>query len=302
MQELAQPRRRRRLGPGHRAAARCLGAEMQRQNLGEEGLHPFGQKRGRLIAAHGAGARAGRDPAGHQRDLARGGFGDPGIAGRSHRAGIAQGDLERDPVGAQHRHQRVKRARQRRHIGRRRRRSLSGALADAYERAARAAGHDLRRRDLHALEFDPDFGAGRFAEVKPLEPALETFIADLHWAGHLVLVSPLWWGGLPARLKGLFDRALLPGNSFDPRRRRMGFPVPLLGGRSARVMITADTPGWALRLLYRGAIQVQLARQILGFVGIRPTRFSHFAAVEHAGPEEIGKWLAEAARLGRAGG
>lgn len=179
--------------------------------------------------------------------------------------------------------------------------SLSHALADAYQSAAQAAGHDIRRHDLHQMAFDADFGQSGFSGSKPLEPALRAFADDLEWAGHVVIVSPLWWGGLPARLKGLFDRVLLPGNSFDPGKRKMGLPTPLLTGRSARVIMTADTPGWALRLFYRGAVRVQIARQILGYVGIRPTRFTHFAAVEHASPETIGAWVRRTGDLGARG-
>ncbi|MDN3719732.1 NAD(P)H-dependent oxidoreductase [Roseibium salinum] len=34
------------------------------------------------------------------------------------------------------------------------------------------------------------------------------------WCEHFVVVHPLWWGGLPAKLKGVFDRILLPGMAF----------------------------------------------------------------------------------------
>lgn len=179
--------------------------------------------------------------------------------------------------------------------------SLSSALTDAYQQAAEARDHEVRRHDIRAMAFDADFGQSGFRGAKPLEPALERFMADVEWSDHLVLAAPLWWGGLPARLKGLFDRALLPGTAFDPRRMSMGFPEPLLKGRTARVMITADTPGWAMRVLYRRAVQVQLGRQILGFVGFGPVRFSHFAPVEHANENRVRKWIGEAGRLGREG-
>ena len=32
---------------------------------------------------------------------------------------------------------------------------------------------------------------------------------SLTWAEHVVLILPMWWGGLPAKTKGLFDRTLL---------------------------------------------------------------------------------------------
>lgn len=177
-------------------------------------------------------------------------------------------------------------------------RSLCRSLAESYVRGAEDAGHELRHVHLHDLRFDSDFGLAGYSQVKPLEPDLEGLLAHLDWCEHLVLVTPMWWGGLPAKLKGLFDRALLPGRAFDTRHTRMGMPRPMLTGRSARVILTSDTPGWFLRLFYRNALVWQLRGQILGFVGIRPARFSHFSPASHADNALAGRWLGEAFRLG----
>ena len=96
-------------------------------------------------------------------------------------------------------------------------RSLSKSLSEAYAGAARDAGHDLRVHHLSDMVFDMDFGEAGFSETKALEPDLEAFLADLEWADHVVVAAPMWWGSLPAKLKGLFDRALLPGRTFDTR-------------------------------------------------------------------------------------
>ena len=78
--------------------------------------------------------------------------------------------------------------------------SLSRSFAETYARSARDAGHDVRVAHLSHLEFDDDFGKGNYTDFKPLEPALENVLSNLEWSDHLVLVSPMWWGGLPARL------------------------------------------------------------------------------------------------------
>jgi len=176
--------------------------------------------------------------------------------------------------------------------------SLSRAIADTYAKAATEAGHFVRRHDLSDMQFDMDFGQSDYRAAKKLEPSLETFMEDLNWADHFVLATPLWWGGLPAKLKGLFDRAFLPGLAFDPRTVRAGFPKPLLVGKSARVVMTSDTPMWVMRLFYRRAIQHQLTGQILKFVGITPTRYSHFAPIKDANPDIFDGWLDKVAVLG----
>ncbi len=178
--------------------------------------------------------------------------------------------------------------------------SLSAALAQAYRDGAEGAGHQVRSARLSDMTFNPDFGQSGFRNAPALEDDLQQFRDDLTWAEHLVLVTPLWWGGLPAKAKGLFDRILLPGYAFDPRQRRFGLPKPLLAGRTARVILTADTPGWAFRLMYRSALRHQLQRQILGYVGIRPMKLTHLAPVEHSTDTIRAGWLAQAGTLGQA--
>jgi NAD(P)H dehydrogenase (quinone) len=173
--------------------------------------------------------------------------------------------------------------------------SLSAALAQAY---AEGAGHEARRLALSEMAFNPDLGQSGFRNAPKLEPDLEHFREALTWAEHLVLVTPMWWGGLPAKTKGLFDRTFLPGYAFDPRQRRMGLPKPLLKGRTARTILTSDTPGWAFWLLYRHALRHQVQKQILSYVGLKPTGLTHFAPVEHSTDAIRKSWLKTVQSLG----
>lgn len=179
--------------------------------------------------------------------------------------------------------------------------SISKELVRSYAESARAAGHDVRIAHLHDMEFDSDFGYGGYAQHKPLEPALEQVMSDMEWSQHLVLATPLWWGGLPAKMKGLIDRAFLPGRAFDPRVTKMGIPSPLLAGRTARVLLTSDTPSLFLRVLYNNALIHQLKKQILGFVGFKPTRFSQFTGASHPKPGAVEQWLKQVRELGANG-
>ncbi|WP_417674265.1 NAD(P)H-dependent oxidoreductase [Pseudodonghicola sp.] len=175
--------------------------------------------------------------------------------------------------------------------------SISRQIVLAYAQAAGKAGHDLRLLHLADLDFDPDFGFGGYQRQKPLEPQLEAFLADLAWCDHFVLAAPMWWGGLPAKLKGLIDRTFLPGRTFDTRGR---LPKPLLKGRGARVILTSDSPWWYFRLLHR-PLYWQLKRQILGFVGLKPVQVTHFAPASHPQPAQVEAWLSKVRRLGALG-
>lgn len=179
--------------------------------------------------------------------------------------------------------------------------SLNKAIAETYADAARQAGHDVRLSHLHDLDFDMDYGFAGYAKTKPLEPCLKAVQTDIEWANHVVMTTPMWWGGLPGKLKGLFDRTLLPGWAFDTRKLTMGMPQPMLKGRTARVFVTSDTPDFFFALLYRKALFRQIKGQIFGFVGFKPVKLTHFAPAGAAKSDKITSWLAKVESLGHKG-
>lgn len=96
-------------------------------------------------------------------------------------------------------------------------RSLTAALARRY-----ADGHgDARLLALRDLDFDPNLRFG-YRERMTLEPDLVDARRALHEADALVVTTPLWWGSVPALLKGFFDRTLLPQQEY--RYTKRGLP------------------------------------------------------------------------------
>lgn len=170
--------------------------------------------------------------------------------------------------------------------------SLNRAIAEAYISSARDAGHEVRSIQLHDLEFDLDFENGNYENFKPLEPVLEDVLESIEWCEHFVVTTPMWWGGLPAKLKALFDRSFIPGRTFNTRETTLfGLPKPMLSGRTGHVFITSDTPGWFMRFVYRNAMLNQVRKQILEFVGIKPVRVTWLSGASHVKVKQAEDWL-----------
>ena len=176
--------------------------------------------------------------------------------------------------------------------------SYCAALAQTYAAAARAAGNEVRMLRLGELDFDPVLRHG-YRVIQPLEPDLLAAQQAISWAEHLVWVYPIWWGALPALLKGFIDRTFLPGFAFKYRRPDSPWWDKLLAGRSARLLVTLDTPGWYFRWIYRMPGHQQMRRTILGFCGIRPIRIGSFGPIRGSSAAQREKWLRQAARLGQ---
>ena len=177
--------------------------------------------------------------------------------------------------------------------------SLCSGLAAAYGDAA-AASHEVRLVALAQLGFESDLHAG-YDRDQPLEPDLHTFQQNLLWAQHLVLVAPVWWGGVPARLKGLIDRTFLPGFAFRYEKGQV-WPTQLLKGKTATLLLTLDTPPWYYRLLQGAPAVRQLDTATLAFSGFKPVRHHLFGPVIHADDARRQRWLDKAQVLGTRAG
>ncbi len=125
--------------------------------------------------------------------------------------------------------------------------SLCHALAREYARSAEQGGARVTLHHVGELAFAPDLHHG-YDEVQPLEPDLQSVQQSLMQAHHLVIVAPVWWGHLPARLKGLLDRTLLPGFAFRYQPGK-AHPEQLLAGKTARLLLTMDSPPLVLPLV-----------------------------------------------------
>jgi putative NADPH-quinone reductase len=173
--------------------------------------------------------------------------------------------------------------------------SFCAALADIYFQSAKNAGHEVRVLSLGELAFDPVLHHG-YTETQALEPDLLSAQSDILWATHLTFIFPIWWGGIPALMKGFIDRVFLPGFAFKYRAGK-AFPDKLLQGRTAHVLVTLDTPPWYYRWLYRMPAIHQMRSTTLALCGIKTTQTLMFGPVLGAKPAQREKWLKKAAAL-----
>jgi NAD(P)H dehydrogenase (quinone) len=88
-----------------------------------------------------------------------------------------------------------------------------GALAGLAQ-----AGHEVDLLDLYAEGFDPvlsEDGRRHYHDEAVNRRGLETYVARFQAAEALVVPFPTWCFGMPAMLKGFFDRLIMPGVAFD---------------------------------------------------------------------------------------
>lgn len=165
--------------------------------------------------------------------------------------------------------------------------SFSYACGDAYEQSAKEAGAEVRRINIHEMDFDPALHKG-YEVIQELEPDLVSFQEAVTWSDHLVFIYPNWWNTMPAKMKGLFDRSFLPGFAFKFIDGRF---TPLLRGKSARIInIVGSTHPLILRLLI-GSYTNELSRGVLWICGVRPVRVKSFGPTRSSSDGMRKRWL-----------
>ena len=174
--------------------------------------------------------------------------------------------------------------------------SYNYALSQAYFKGVSKTDAKITILNIAELAFNPNLQFG-YRKRTELEPALEDAIQKIKAADHLVWVFPMWWYGYPAIMKGFIDRVFLPGITFEYVEGK-SVVKKLLKGKTARIIVTADTPKWYDRWFMGRPALNQLKKGTLQFCGINPVSVTYIAIIKNSSEDFRKKWLAKVYNLG----
>lgn len=124
--------------------------------------------------------------------------------------------------------------------------SFHAALHRRVVQSLRGSGHEVDDCDLYAEGFDPVLSREErlhYRDTARNTAGVASHVERLRAAEGLVLCTPIWCFGVPAMLKGYFDRVLVPGVGFDisdPSHVRSG----LTHLRCIDAIVTYGRPRW----------------------------------------------------------
>lgn len=174
--------------------------------------------------------------------------------------------------------------------------SFSHAMAEAYVKGAKNAGHSVKFVHVPSLNID----------VNNTPKTGSTSVIDqqqklIKWCEHMVVVSPVWFYYMPASLKGYFELILTPGFAFrfpHPWPLMSNFlPTRLLKGRTVRSITTQDSFRF-ISWLVGNPFLLSIPLSIYFFVGFFPIRHTAFHRVRYTTSSKREKWLARIERMG----
>jgi len=139
--------------------------------------------------------------------------------------------------------------------------SFAAALRARIVAALRRSGHQVDDCDLYGEGFNPVLTAAERRNYNTQSPdlaAVAPYVARLQAAEALVLCFPTWWYGMPAILKGWFDRVWAAGVAFTLPEGGGAIRPALHNIRKFAVVTTYGSPWWLMKLVLRDPVRAVL--------------------------------------------
>lgn len=173
--------------------------------------------------------------------------------------------------------------------------SFNSAIAHSYITSALDAGSEIRYIAIGELDFNPNLQFGYRQRVE-LEPDLVKALEDIQWSEHQVWIHPLWWLGMPAIMKGFFDRAFLPGITFKSNKE--GISEGLLRGKTGRIITTAgDLSIKTYKEVYQSSGLAQLQKGILEYCGVSSIQSDFIGPLNELNEKDRKEWIEQIKNL-----
>ncbi|MEP3208550.1 MAG: NAD(P)H-dependent oxidoreductase [Maribacter sp.] len=174
--------------------------------------------------------------------------------------------------------------------------SYNYALASSYKKGALASGAEFREINIGELTFNPNLEFG-YRKRTELEPDLLNAQESIQWAEHIVWVYPVWWGSVPAIMKGFLDRVLLPGFAFKKREGSVWWDK-FITGKTSRIICTMDQPSWYYRWINGRPSHIAMKKLTMNFIGIKKVRITAIGPLRLSKNGFRLKWLKKVEKLG----
>ena len=129
--------------------------------------------------------------------------------------------------------------------------SFAGALHATILNSLQHNGHMVTDLDLYADGFRPVMTREErleYGDASRYHESVKRYADQLATTEAIVAVYPTWWYGLPAMLKGYFDRVWAPGVAFEIGADGRFHTDSLSHIRKLGVVTTYGSPWWMIRL------------------------------------------------------
>lgn len=164
--------------------------------------------------------------------------------------------------------------------------SFNAGVAKSIKETAEQKGHEVSKIDLVSDGFNPVMTAGdlkAWGQGSSIDPMVKSYQAMIEAADILVFPFPVWWGTMPAVLKGFCDKVLLPGWAY--RYGENGEMIGQLTSKKAIVITTMETPVEVFENHYKNPVDGSFIKDTLQTCGIEVIHYLQIDKIVSGGRE-----------------
>lgn len=112
---------------------------------------------------------------------------------------------------------------------------------------------DFEVLDLYQMDYDPVLRPEELytAGNREISGQNQQLQEKIRLADGLIFIYPVWWGGMPAILKGFIDRVFTPGFAFKYNKEKLlkFIPDKLLDDKKILVFVSSGGPKFIYKLI-----------------------------------------------------
>jgi putative NADPH-quinone reductase len=148
--------------------------------------------------------------------------------------------------------------------------SFNWAIYENVLQALESTGGKCTTIDLNKDGFDPvmkETDLSLFSKGQTNDPLVRKYQDLLRESDWLVFIFPIWWFGVPAILKGFFDKVLLKGFAYESGK--IGLKGLLRNIKRTTIITTSESPTLFIKFFAGNPIKRVVIRGTLNMVGVR---------------------------------
>ena len=171
--------------------------------------------------------------------------------------------------------------------------SFCHAVKDRIVETLKKNGHEFNLIDLNKDKFDPVMTAEDlklYSSGGTTDPNVDRYLELLAETDVLFIIFPVWWGVMPAILKGFFDKVFLPKRAYI--YKKSGLLKPLFPQiKQAVIFNTLGGPKIYHNLMLSFPVKKVVADTTLKMIGVKKVKIVQFDMMKKSTPEKRVKWL-----------
>ncbi|MDX9805790.1 MAG: NAD(P)H-dependent oxidoreductase [bacterium] len=154
-------------------------------------------------------------------------------------------------------------------------------------------GKEFNLIDLNKDKFDPVMTAEDlklYSSGGTTDPNVDRYLEMLAETDSIFIIFPVWWGVMPAILKGFFDKVFLPKRAYIYKKSGMLEPLfPQI--KQAVIFNTLGGPKIYHNLMLFFPVKKVVADTTLKMIGVKKVKIVQFDRMKKSTDELRAKWL-----------